>query len=86
MTEPGHAKNKDVDQPAYPRSLVSTFVVHCLDSMICMFALSKVSRFYLTSVAAQAGLSLTWSKFPEDTFSHGVALTIIDVLFTVVGT
>ena len=50
---PGHAKtclmayanNKGADQPAHPRSLISTFVVRCLDSMICILALSKVSRF-----------------------------------------
>ena len=50
---PGHAKtclkpyanNKVADQPAHPRSLISTFVVRCLDSMICILALSKVSRF-----------------------------------------
>ena len=27
----------------------------------------------LASVAKQAGLSLTWSKTPEDTFSHDEA-------------
>ena len=50
---PGHAKtclmpyanNKSADQSAHPRSLISTFVVRCLDSMICIFAISKVSRF-----------------------------------------
>ena len=49
---PGHSKtclmpyaNKGADQPAHPRSLVSTFVVHCIDSMICILAISKVSRF-----------------------------------------
>ena len=39
---PGHAKmcltlyanNKGADQHAHPRSLISTFVVRCLDSMI----------------------------------------------------
>ena len=47
---PGHAKtclisyanNKGADQPAHPRSLISTFVVRCLDSMICILAISKV--------------------------------------------
>ena len=42
---PGHAKtclmpyanNKGADQPAHPRSLISTFVVHCLDSYIQSF-------------------------------------------------
>ena len=50
---PGHAKtclmpyanNKGADQPAHLRSLISTFVVRCLDSMICILAISKVSRF-----------------------------------------
>ena len=50
---PGHAKmclmpyanNKGADQPAHSRSLISTFVVRCLDSMICILAISEVSRF-----------------------------------------
>ena len=49
------ANNKGADQPTHPRSLISTFIVRCLDSMICILALSKVSRFYLASVAEQAG-------------------------------
>ena len=40
-----YVNNKGADQPAHPRSLISTFVVRCLDSMICIFAISKVSRF-----------------------------------------
>ena len=66
---PGHAKmclmayanNKGTDKPAHPRSLISTFIVRCLDSMISILAISKVSRFLLASVAEQAGLNLTWS-------------------------
>ena len=30
---------------SYPRSLISTFVVRCLDSMTYILAISKVSRF-----------------------------------------
>ena len=49
---PGHAKmylmpyanNKGADQPPHPHSLISTCVVRCLDSIICILALSKVSR------------------------------------------
>ena len=63
-----YANNKVADQPAHPRSLISTFVVRSFGSMICMLALSKVSRFLLVSVAEQAGLNLTWSKISEDTF------------------
>ena len=81
---PGHAKtclmsyanNKGADRPAHPRSLISTFVVRCLVSMICIFATSKISRFYLDSVAEQAGLNLIWSKITEDMFSHDVTQLI----------
>ena len=42
--EPGHEKlclmsyanNKGADQPAHPRSLISAFVVRCLDSIISL--------------------------------------------------
>ena len=61
-----YTNNKCADQPAHPHNLISTFVFRCLDSMICILAISKVSRFYLASVAEQAGLYLTWSKIPED--------------------
>ena len=64
--EPGHEKmclipyanNKGADQPAHTRSLISTFIVRCLHSIVCIFAKSKISRLYLASVAEQAGLSL----------------------------
>ena len=36
-----YANNKGADQPAQPRSLISTFVVRCLDSIIAMFVTSK---------------------------------------------
>ena len=68
-----YANNKGTDQPAHPCSLISTFVVHCLKSVICILAISKVSRFWLASVAEQAGLNLTMSKIFEDTFSRDVA-------------
>ena len=47
--------------------------IRCLDSMTCIVAISKVSRFKLASVAEQAGLNLTRSKILEDTFSCDVA-------------
>ena len=51
-----YANNKGADQPAHPRSLISTFVVCCLDNMICILAQSKVSRFWLGYAAEQATL------------------------------
>ena len=79
--EPGHEKtclmsfadNKSADQPAHPRSLISAFVSRCLDSVMSLVSVTKISSLLLASVAEQASLSLTWSETPEDTFSHGVA-------------
>ena len=53
-----YANKKGADQPAHQRSLISTFVVHCLDSIIPPVSISEMSSLYLASVAAQAGLSL----------------------------
>ena len=39
-----YVNNKGADQTVRMRSLISTFVVR-LDSMICILAISKVSRF-----------------------------------------
>ena len=86
LFEPGHEKmclmsyanNKGADQPAHPRSLISAFVVRCLDI---------ISRFYSRNfktlasfcgcagrfVSGLVGLCLAWSKTPEDTFCHVVA-------------
>ena len=68
-----HANNKGADQPAHPRSLISTFVVRCLDSLISLDSIAEISRLYLAAVAAQAGLCLAWSETPEDTFCPVVA-------------
>ena len=46
-----YANNKDADQPAHSRSLISTFVVHCLDNIIPILSKAKISRLYLASVA-----------------------------------
>ena len=53
-----YANNKDADQPAHPHSLISTFVVRCLDSIIPLVSKSEISSLYLAYVAAQAGLNL----------------------------
>ena len=58
-----YENNKCADQPAHPHSLISAFVVHCLDSIIPL-----VSRLKLVSVAEQAGLSLPWSQTPKTRF------------------
>ena len=53
-----YANNKGADQPAHPRSLISAFVVHCLDSIILLVYISEISSLYLASVSVQAGLSV----------------------------
>ena len=50
-----------------PRSLISTFVVRCLDSITSLVVLVEISRLWLASVAEQAGLSL-WSHTPKTGF------------------
>ena len=70
-----HGNNKGADQPAHPRSLISAFVIRCLDSIIRLVSISEISSLYIASVAVQAGLSLPWSQTPEDKFSRDVAQT-----------
>ena len=68
-----YANNKGAGQPAHPRSLISIFVVHCLDSVVPILANFKISRLELVSVAELASLSLACSQTPEDRFSCDVA-------------
>ena len=46
-----HANNKGADQAAHPRSLISAFVVHCLDSVMSLVSVTKISSLMLASVA-----------------------------------
>ena len=63
-----YANNKGADQLAHVHSLISTFVVRCLDSIIPTLAKSKISRPCLAPVAEKAGLRLTWSETPKTGF------------------
>ena len=63
-----YAKNKGADQSAHPRSLISAFVVRCLDSIIPLVSLSEISGLYLAFVVEQASLSLPWSQTPNTGF------------------
>ena len=51
-----------------PRSLISAFVFRCLDNIIPLLAIAKISRRQLVSVTEQAGLSLTLSQNPKTAF------------------
>ena len=61
-------EQKDADQAAHPRSLISIFVIRCLDSLTPLVSISEISSIYLASVAAQVGLSLTWPETPKTGF------------------
>ena len=39
-----YANNKGADQSAHPRSLISAFVVRCLDSIIYLGSIAEISR------------------------------------------
>ena len=47
-------KQKDADQPAHPRSLISPFVVRCLDSMIALDSIGN-SKTLAASLCGCAG-------------------------------
>ena len=42
--------------------------LRCVDSIIPLVFISAISSLYLASMAAQAGLSLTWSQTPKTGF------------------
>ena len=59
-------------------SLISTFVVRCLDRIIPLVSISELSSLNLASVAAQTGLFLNLSKTnPEDRFSRDEAYFVV---------
>ena len=77
-----YANNKGTGQPAHPRSLISTFSIRCLGSIIPILANinSKFLRHWLgseagplASEAKQAGLSLTWLHNSKGRFSHDMS-------------
>ena len=74
-----YVNNKGTDQLAHPHSLISAFVVRCLDSVMSLVSVTKISSLILASVAAQAGLCLAWSETPEDTFCRVVTHSFVVV-------
>ena len=61
----GFAKNTGADQPAHPRSLISAFVIHFLESSICKLATGEISTFLPVTVAEETGLKLALSETIE---------------------
>ena len=70
-----YANNKCTVQPAHPCSLISTFIVRFLDSIIPLLAISEISRLQLASVTEQAEQEFesTLVANPEDRFSRDEA-------------
>ena len=67
-----YANNKGADQPAHPRSLISAFVVRCLDSIIPLVSIRNFKP--LPSFCDCAGrFESTLVANPEDRFSRDVA-------------
>ena len=63
--------NKDADQPAHPRSLISIFVIRRHGSVKPYVATSEIPRLLFLSahIPEQAGLSLiNWTLNSEDSF------------------
>ena len=58
----GSANNKGTDQLAHRRSLISAFAIHLLKSIILKLAPSKISLFYLVSVAEKAVFGMIFSE------------------------
>ena len=73
-----YANNKGADQPVHPRSQISACIVCCLDSIISLVSICKISSLYLASVVAHAGLGLPWSQTPKTGFL--VTWLIMDLL------
>ena len=63
-----YENNKGADQPVHPRSLISAFVVRCLENIMPLVSITEIPSLYLASVTAQAGLSLPWSQNPQTGF------------------
>ena len=75
-----YANNKGADQPGHPRSLISAFVVRCLDSITCYSRNFKT----LSSLISWAGRFESYLvENPEDRFTRDEAsekaILLVDV-------
>ena len=61
----GFACNKCADEPALPRSLISTFIIRVLESIISRLAMSEIPILWLVSVVEQAGLNPTLTEINQ---------------------
>ena len=68
-----YANNKGADQPAHPCSLISTFVVHCLDSIIPLVSISENFKPSPSFCGCAGRFECTLVANPEDRFSRDKA-------------
>ena len=68
-TSKSRKSEKKIKDYNYADSLISAFVVRCLDSIIRLLASRNFKPVALVSVADQASLSLTWSQHRRQIFS-----------------
>ena len=68
--------NKGADQLAHPRSLISAFAIHLLESIILKLAQSEISLFYLVSLAEKAGFDIILSETLKTGFVASVLIYI----------
>ena len=73
------ANNKGADQPVHPHSLISNIVIRLLESTISRLTTSKISIFWLVSVAEQAGFETHLVGNSQDRFYCLTAHTIVHV-------
>ena len=52
-----YANNKGADQPAHPRRLINAFVARCLDSVMSLASVTKISSLMLASESDLVGNS-----------------------------
>ena len=87
--EPRHEKtclcNMRITKAQVSLHIISAFVVRCLDSIIPLVSISEISSLYLASVAAQAGLYLTWSQTPKTGFLVARLIMILTFIFALAG-
>ena len=65
--------NTGADQPARPRSLISTFVIRFLESIIYELATGKISSFLACLCSLEDWFESLFVGHPEDRFSHDEA-------------
>ena len=66
--EPAALRSRVKHSTTEPLRSLSTFVIHLLESIVSKVNTSKISIFYLVSVAEQVVLSMTWLETPKTGF------------------